>query len=188
MSAPLATTPTELARTRRPPPPNPPSPLKGAAGEDPATRVGWGRLSMSMSRAALALVALAVVACATHEPRPAFRRGVLIDDRGISVPLPPPSLIDAPKVDVEVEGSLPGADALTLGTVIHLDDIEGDARVTADIDVTTAAFAIDDVTIDLTANCLELWLEAPDGRESERTLVHAEIDGDDGVVTVPGCE
>lgn len=141
-----------------------------------------------MSRALLALVVLGQVACATHEPRPAFRRGVLIDDRGISVPLPPPSLLDAPKVDVEVQGSLPGADELALGTVIHLDDLDGDARVSADVDAATASFVLADISIDLTANCLELWLEAPDGRESDRTMVHAAIAEDDTVVTVAGCE
>jgi hypothetical protein len=143
---------------------------------------------MSMSRALLALVVLGQVACVAHEPRPAFRRGVLIDDRGISVPLPPPSLIDAPKVDVEVHGSLPGADELSAGTVIHLDDLDGEARVTADVDPSKASFVLADVAIDLTANCLELWLEAPDGRESDRTMVHAAIAEDGTVVTVAGCD
>lgn len=184
----LAASPTQLARARRHPPANPAPTLAGAVGEDHAQWWGWGRLSMSMSRAALALVALAVVACVAHEPRPAFRRGVLVDDRGISVPLPPPSLLDAPKVDVEVAGTLPGADKLKDGTVVHLEDTEGDARASADVDVAKASFALDDITIDLTANCLELWLEAPDGRESQRTLVHAEIDGADAVITIAGCD
>ena len=62
---------------------------------------------------------------------------------------------------------------------------------------------IANLPVDLTANCLELWLVAPDGREGPRALVHAEIvlvpdgegdvedddaDDDEIVVTVPGCD
>jgi hypothetical protein len=147
---------------------------------------------MSMSiRAAIAVglvAALGWAGCASHEPRAAFRRGVLIDDRGISVPLPPPSLVDAPLVEVEVHGEVPGEDELVLGTRIHLEDLDGTARVSAEVDPAGESFVLEQIPIDLTANCLELWLEAPDGRESGRSHVHATIAAEHDVVTVLGCD
>ncbi len=142
---------------------------------------------------AVGLVAvLGSVGCASHEARPAFRRGVLIDDRGISVPLPPPSLVDHPKVEVAIAGSVPGEDELVSGTQVHLEDLDGAARASAPVDDAAEAFVFEGVTIDLTANCLELWLEAPDGRESDRTHVHAAIVEVDGgapeVHAVLGCD
>ena len=129
-----------------------------------------------------------MASCATHEARPAFRRGILIDDRGISVPLPPPSLVDEPAQEVDVEGTVPGEDTLVGGTRLYLEDLDGDAATSVEVDAAAATFAVRGIAIDLTANCLELWLEAPDGRESERSQVHAEVTGPQEVRTVLGCE
>ncbi len=143
-----------------------------------------------MSKRAIALGILASVAagCATHEARPAFRRGITIADRGISVPLPPPSFMDAISVEVDVEGSTPGDEALEVGTIIHVEDLEGDARESAEIDIGSATFEVRGLMITLGAHCLELWIEAPDGRESERTYVHAEVEDDTTIRTEAGCD
>lgn len=138
------------------------------------------------------VAALGWAGCASHEARPAFRRGVLIDDRGISVPLPPPSLVDHPKVEVAIAGSVPGEDELVPGTQVHVEDLDGSARASAPVDMAAESFALEGLAIDLTANCLELWLEAPDGRESDRTHVHAAIVEAEGgaaeVHAVLGCD
>lgn len=142
-----------------------------------------------MSRCTTAACVLAVLtACVAHEPRAAFRRGVFVDDRGISVPLPPPSLADQPNQDVDVEGTVPGEDPLAPGTILHIEDLEGDASTQVEVDIDGEAFRIEGLPIDLTANCLELWLEAADGRESARVQLHAEIVGDDEIETVLGCD
>jgi hypothetical protein len=144
---------------------------------------------MFMSRRITAAAVLAVLAaCTVHEPRPAFRRGVFIDDRGISVPLPPPSLADAPKQDVDVEGQLPGEDPLEPGTILHIEDLDGTSATQTEVDVAHEGFIVEAFYIDLTANCLELWLETPDGRESERVQVHAVIVGEQEIRTEAGCE
>lgn len=137
--------------------------------------------------AAACLLALAA-GCVAHEARPAFRRGILVDDRGISVPLPPPSLADEPYQEVDVEGTVPGDDTLSAGTKLHVEDLDGDAGTSVEVNPTTESFKLQGVWIDLTANCLELWLEAPDGRESERTHVRAVIVSDTEIRTEPGCD
>lgn len=144
------------------------------------------RRTGTISRIALALVGtLALSACARHDVRPAFRSGVFIDGRGISVPLPPPSLFEAPKqsvdVDVEVDGEdLPG------GTELTIVDNEGDAERTVVLD-DEASVTLEGLEIDLTSNCLELWLTDGD-RESDHALFQATIGEDDQTVeTQQGC-
>ena len=139
----------------------------------------------ALSRIALVLAgAVVLAACARHEVRPAFRQGVFIDDRGISVPLPPPSLFEAPKqsvdIDVEVEG-----DELPVGTELTVVDNDGDAEQTVILDGELAV-KLEGLEIDLTANCLELWLTDGD-RESDHALFHAEIADDQTIETKPGC-
>lgn len=142
-----------------------------------------------MSRRITAVCAFAVLAaCTVHEPRPAFRRGVFVDDRGISVPLPPPSLAAEPEQEVDVEGQLPGEDPLEAGTILHIEDTDGTSVSSTEVDVDEEGFVVEGFLIDLTANCLELWLETPDGRESEHVQVHAVIVDDNDIRTDPGCE
>lgn len=138
--------------------------------------------------AAVSLFSVLLAGCASHEPRAAFRRGVLVDDRGISIPLPPPSLVDEPVQDVDIRGTAPGEDELVAGTRIHVEDLEGGAELSVELDVKTASFELRGLTIDVTANCLELWLESADGRESERTHVRTVVVDATTIETQPGCE
>ena len=144
------------------------------------------RTVTTISRIALALVGtLAFAACARHEVRPAFRSGVFIDDRGISVPLPPPSLFEAPKQSVDVDVEVDGED-LPVGTELTLLDNEGEAERTIVLDDESSVI-LEGLEIDLTANCLELWLTDGD-RESEHVLFQATIGDDDQTVeTQQGC-
>lgn len=128
----------------------------------------------------------ATAACAVHEPRPAFRARVFIGDRGISVPLPPPSLTDAPQQDVEVDGQLMGEAEIVEGTTVHVvDNVEG-GRASVVVEANATGFTAE-LFVDLQDNCLELWVEAPDGRESDRALFHTEVTPDDDIVVFEGC-
>jgi hypothetical protein len=133
-------------------------------------------------------------ACAPHEAEPAFRRTVFIDDRGISVPLPPPSLVDAPQQDVDVDAQALGEDPVLAGTMAHVEDMMGDGTAELELPEGAQHFTIEGLPVDLTDNCLELWLVAPDGREGEHVVVHAEIVPDDddedtleSIATKSGC-
>lgn len=148
-----------------------------------------------MARGLLLVGVVLGTACAQHEASSAFRRTVFVGDRGISVPLPPPSLIDAPKQDVDVHADALGDDPVLAGTVAHVEDAMGESADELELAADAHAFVIEGLSIDLTQNCLELWLVAPDGRESQHVLVHAVIvpDDDDAdaletISTVPGCD
>jgi len=134
-------------------------------------------------------------ACARHDAEPAFRRSVSIGDRGISVPLPPPSLTAEPVQDVDVEAHAVGDDPVLAGTMVHVEDVMGEGVAELELAADVEQFVVEELRVDLRANCLELWLVAPDGRESEHVLVHAEIVADDddedeleSVATIPGCD
>ena len=112
-------------------------------------------LMRALLHRAIALgVLLGVGACATHEVEPAFRASVLIDDRGISVPLPPPSLVDEPQQDVEVQGEVVGLEGDASGLVVRiLDNVSGsELEATLDAD---DMFRVEGLGIDLTDNCIE---------------------------------
>jgi hypothetical protein len=140
----------------------------------------------------IAIVLLGVlgasVACNVHEPRPAFRAGILIGDRGISVPLPPPSLHDAPKQEVEIEGEIVGDDSVPAGTVVHvLEHVGGQEASTELVDDSNEFVA--GLFVDLTDNCFELWLETPDGRSSDQpAFFRAVITLDDEIAVEQGCK
>jgi hypothetical protein len=145
---------------------------------------------MARRTALLALVAFSMTAaaCAVHEPVPVFRSGVFVSDRGISVPLPPPSLTSNPKQKVDVEGSVAGEDEVVDGTVLHVIDNRGDGDVSVELPAGAESFAVS-VDIDVSDSCLEMWLVAPDGAESDRSLVSTQIAQDDqSVDTVQGCD
>ena len=146
------------------------------------------RETMPRFAALTALVALstASVACAVHDPVPVFRSAVFVGERGISVPLPPPSLTAMPKQDVDVEGSVQGDDDVRAGTVLHVVDNRGDGDVEAELDARAQAFQVS-LTIDVSDSCLELWLEAPDGTESMRNLFSTRIVDDQTIEVLEGC-
>lgn len=138
------------------------------------------------SRLACALVMLSLgLGCAVHDPRPAFRYAVSIGDRGISVPLPPPSLLDEPKQEVEVSGEVDAQGEVAAGTVVHIVDLEGRDAVEVELPEGERSFAAL-MDIDLTANCLETWVDGPDG-ESERRHFRAELEDARTIVVVEGC-
>ena len=131
---------------------------------------------------------LLIAACAQATGEPAFRRSVFIGDRGISVPLPPPSLFEAPKQRVDIEVEVQGDGSLPAGTELRIVDNEGEAETALMLaGDETEALAVG-IEIDLTMNCLEVWLVEGD-REGEHALFTASIDTDgQTVLTTPGCE
>jgi hypothetical protein len=151
------------------------------------------RLAVAVQRlhrlVALALTLLATAsACAFPDPVPAFRRSVFIDDRGISVPLPPPSFFDFPLQTVDVDGTTDGHDQIAAGTKLFVEDTDGDAYKQIDLGADATTFEVDGIAIDLTMNCLEVWMQAPDGRLSGRARFHVEIVDRTTIETVEGCE
>ncbi len=128
------------------------------------------------------------VACATHEAKPAFRAGVFIGDRGISIPLPPPSLFDSPQQKVDVEGDVIGADA-TNGLIVVITDNAGAAETEVPLESGMTAFHAEGLAIDLTDNCLELWVETAEGQQGDHHLYRAVIAASGESVEVEeGCD
>jgi len=138
--------------------------------------------------APLLVLGTLVLGCARHDAAPAFRRALLIDDRGISVPLPPPSLVDEPVQEVDVDAQSMGEDRILAGTVAHVVDVLGDATLQVELDADAEHFELQGLIVDLRENCLELWLVAPDGRESSHVFVHASIASETEIETVVGCD
>jgi hypothetical protein len=137
---------------------------------------------------ALALVTTVVGACGTHEVSPAYRRTIAFDDRGISVPLPPPSLIDQPEQEVELHGTTAGRDAIVAGTKVHVEDVDGEATGELVLAAGADEFTVEHLDVDLRTHCFEVWLETPDGLVSEPTQVRAHIIDAKTLETTPGCE
>ena len=141
------------------------------------------------TRSTLGLFALAATlasACATHEAGPAFRRAVFFGDRGISLPLPPPSLVDAPEQDVDLDGTVEGDGVLPADARVHVEDLEGDASAVVTIDAYDR-FSVRGLRIDVTHHCLEVWIAGEQG-EGEHVFVQARIEGANGLRTHVGCD
>jgi hypothetical protein len=113
--------------------------------------------------------------CVVHDPEPAFRAAVFIGDRGISIPLPPPSLVDDPEQEVDVEGEVIGLDDEVDGLVVRIVDQAGGAELEATL-TESSTFRAEGLPIDLSDNCIELWLVDAEGREGERVQYQALID------------
>lgn len=136
----------------------------------------------------LAVVAIwAGVGCATHEPVSAFRSTVFIDDRGISVPLPPPSLTAEPVQEVEIEGEIGDADAIENGAVVHAREVNSGAEVVIELDSDASGF-VAQLEFDLSDNCLEFWVEQADGEDGTPRSYSASITVDDEIEVVEGCD
>lgn len=139
------------------------------------------RIRRSVALALTVLVGAA--ACASYEAKPAFRRGLTFDDRGISVPLPPPSLVEA-----EVEGTTEGKDPIVAGTKLVIEDIDGTASAELTLDAGATSFKVEHLEIRVDHHCFEAWLETPDGRESEHFFVHGRLVDAQTFETVEGCD
>ncbi len=140
-----------------------------------------------LRRHGLVLLAGLLGACAVHDARPAFRSVVFIGDRGISVPLPPPSFFEAPHQEVEVHGTVQHADQLAAGTEVHIVDNAGDAELSLTLEEGASEFVVT-LELDLSESCLEVWLVAPSGKQSERSLYSTRIVAADEIEVVQGCD
>lgn len=148
-------------------------------------------ISIVRCGAALALCG-SLVGCVAHPARPAFRASVFIGDRGISIPLPPPSILKAPKQKVDVDAEIVGDEAVAVDLLAHVVDLHGDAEVSVEVPAGQTGFLAEGLEIDLTDNCLDVWLAGVDGGEGEHALYTASVvvDGDHGEVIVvsAGCD
>lgn len=136
--------------------------------------------------ALLLLVGVGLPACARYTARPAYSYRISIGDRGISVPLPPPSLRDQPKQAVDVQGQVTG-DKLAQGTELQLVDNRGEAKTRVPVDAQTGRFSLS-IEVDLSDTCLELWLVTPEGDDgAQRSLFSTRITLDDEVEVVVDC-
>lgn len=127
-----------------------------------------------------------LVACNAHPIVPAFRSIATLPDRGIAIPIPPPSVVTIPEepVEAEVYGTVEGMDGLDAGveagTEVRVVDLVGGAEASTILDEDgQSTFKIAGVSIVLEDHCLELWLETPDGRPSDVSQYHAEVEVDD---------
>jgi hypothetical protein len=129
-----------------------------------------------------------LVGCVVHDPEPAFRASVFLGDRGISIPLPPPSLVDDPEQEVDVEGEVIGLDEAVDGLVVRIVDQSGGAELEVPL-TEGSTFRAEGLPIDLSDNCIELWLVDADGREGERAQYQALIDESGQSIEVSeGCD
>ena len=113
-----------------------------------------------------------------------YDAGPQIEQDGISVPVPPPSLKLDSVQQVNIEGVLGFTNAAP-GTVVYLQNAYSDlgAFVVAE---PGGSFVFKGVEIDLLQNCLELWSEepGPQGEMSVHSFFFANIGPDDqSVVT-----
>ena len=138
-----------------------------------------------MRHSILTVLALGLLAagCNDHAPVQAHRSAVLIGDRGISIPLPPPSVLQAPQQTVEVHGDLDGS--IGEGAEVRIIDNDGgdEASVPAEAGHFTA-----ELDLDLTSACLEAWVVNAEGAEGERRFYSTRIESDDTILVVAGCE
>ena len=152
-----------------------------------------------MFAAALAGTIL-VAGCVSHQPKAIGIRAIRIDDRGISIPVPPPSLHLQPRQSARIEGRVEfkqlAAGSEPLGGTIELLELTHGARATVPmgtVEVTApgsamSSFTVESLVIDHTDNCLEVWMVAEDGSTTEPVYYHTEILPDDqSVTTVEGC-
>lgn len=139
--------------------------------------------------AGFVLATLGLGACVVHDPEPAFRAAVLIDDRGISIPLPPPSLVDEPEQEVDVEGEVIGLPDDPTGLLVRIVDSAGGAELDVPLAEGGTTFHGQGLAIDLSNNCIELWLVDADGREGERARYRAVIDASgESIEVAEGCD
>jgi hypothetical protein len=136
-----------------------------------------------LARTALVLALSLGTACQPyHLPGGGYDDGPQIGDRGISVPVPPPSLKEFPIQRVDIDGELDDMDPEPKTEVIlwvySATNEHGDI-VFANSDGT---FHFSEVLIDLTDNCIEVWAEEPGGTTSIHSFFRASIGPDDQTI------
>ncbi|MBL9104270.1 MAG: hypothetical protein JNL82_25215 [Myxococcales bacterium] len=138
----------------------------------------------SLRTALLAALALGTACQPYHLPGGGADDGPQIGDRGISVPVPPPSLTAAPRQEVDVDGELGDPQAAS-GTIVTM-WIYGGAedrghQIVAEPD---GSFHFTGIPLDLTDNCIEVWSEEPGayGGTSVTSFFRAHIAADDQTV------
>lgn len=138
-----------------------------------------------MRHSILTVLAFGLLAagCNDHAPVQAHRSAVLIGDRGISIPLPPPSVLQAPEQTVEVQGELDRF--LGEGAEVRIVDNEGGDEASVPAEGTGFTAELD---VNLTSACLETWVIDADGIEGERRFYSTRIESDDTIRVVPGCD
>ncbi|MBA3546956.1 MAG: hypothetical protein H0T76_10775 [Nannocystis sp.] len=127
-----------------------------------------------------ALLALSLVygtGCNSH-PLTSPDAGPQIGDRGISVPVPPPSLKLAPVQRVDIEGEI-GATAGEPGTRVFLSENRLGTQDYNNMPEDNGSFFFTGIELDLTDNCVEVWTEDGDGNSSVHSFFRASIDEDD---------
>lgn len=140
----------------------------------------------------LALGLVLGTGCNDHPLGGGYDDGPQIDERGISVPVPPPSLTAEPVQRVVIDGDL-GISNPEAGTRVFVFDLDGVGQGLFDEVAPDGTFHLEGFELDLTMNCLEVWSEEPGayGKESVHSFFTASIDVDDqGVVTTQyfnGC-
>lgn len=141
-----------------------------------------------MKKLIATIALLASAGCAQHDTKPAFQSSLRIADRGISIPLPPPSLLEEPNQAVDIEGEVVGDDRLSTAATAHVVDLQGGEEVTVDVAAGADSFVAQGLPVDLTDNCLELWLQTDDA-ESEHAFYSATVAADgETIVVTPDCE
>jgi hypothetical protein len=116
--------------------------------------------------------------------------GPQISQRGISVPVPPPSLTLMPVQRVDIEGEIDG-NAEVEGTRVFLRETRRGVQGQYVLPEPDRTFFFEGVEVDLTDNCIEVWTEDTEAKSSLHSFFIASIDVDDqSVVTVQllgGC-
>lgn len=140
---------------------------------------------------------VAASGCATHDVYSfSFRKAeVTIGERGIAIPVPPPSLTDAPvqpsNVDVDVDYELEAAatDEDAPMVELHVRDRIGGEHAVVDVEASVPQIVrVEGLVLDHSRNCLEVWLETDDGARSDAAYFHTVIESDDVSVRVEaGC-
>ncbi len=133
----------------------------------------------------IGVVGLVLLVSACNDPAPvqAYRSAVLIGDRGISIPLPPPSVIAAPQQEVDVHGELDRD--LGEGAEVRIVDTTGDDE--ASVPARGSSFTAT-LEIDLSSACLETWVVDAESAEGEHRFYSTSIEDDESILVTPGCE
>ncbi len=139
-----------------------------------------------MPRTAIRLVSLACLfqlsfgtGCNDHMLGGGYDDGPQIDEHGISVPVPPPSLKAAPVQEVDIVGVIGFTDPEP-GTIVRLQNPFDPTGYLVEVNP-DGTFLFSGIEIDLTKNCLELWSEeaGPNGEMSVHSYFRASIEADD---------